>query len=73
MRRFTLPILTGLLLLTAAPRPAAADDGWKEFVDCIKFTTVWCDLAREDVNNFFEYMGVEFLCALKYLYCAFEA
>ena len=72
MRRITLPVLTGLLLLTAAPRPAAAD-GWKEFVDCIKFTTIWCDLAREDVNNVLEYMGVEILCGLKYLYCAFEA
>lgn len=73
MRRFTLPVLAGLLLLSAAPRPAAAEDGWKEFVDCIKFTTIWCDLAREEVNNVIEYMGVEIVCGLLYLKCAFDA
>ena len=72
MRRLTMSLLSGLVLLTATARPAAAD-GWKEYVDCIKFTTIWCDLTREEVNNVIEYMAVETYCGILYLKCTLAA
>lgn len=62
MRRFTMPLFTGALLLAAAARPAAADNWFKRYLDCVKFATVWCDLTREEVDNFVEGWAVEAGC-----------
>lgn len=70
MRRITLPLLTGLLLLTASARPAAADEGFKAFMDCMKFATIWCEVTREEVRNFIEGWAVEAGCGVLYLGCA---
>lgn len=71
MRRFTLSLIAGLLLATTAAQPAAAS-GIKEYMDCIAFTNRWCDLAREEVNNFIEGWAVETSCALRLLACGFQ-
>ncbi|MBA3853273.1 MAG: hypothetical protein C0503_02600 [Gemmatimonas sp.] len=73
MRRVTLPLLTGLLLLTASARPAAADEGWKEYLDCMKFATIWCDVTRKEVTNFIEGWAVEAGCGVLYLGCVLQA
>jgi hypothetical protein len=70
MRRFRSAFLMAALLASATASSARADDGLKEYLDCVKFTTVWCDLTREEVGNVIEYMAVEFWCGVLYLGCA---
>lgn len=73
MRRFRSALLVGALLVSGAASTARADDGLKELLDCVKFTTVWCDLTREEVENVIEYMAVEFWCGVQYLGCLVAA
>lgn len=72
MRRLLLPLLSATLLVSADSAPARAEDGLKEYYDCLAFTMRWCKLAREDAN-FLEEMAVDFLCSVKMAACVTEA
>lgn len=71
MRRLLLSLVAGLGLATALAQPAAASD-LKAYVDCIKFTNRWCDLAREEANNIIEVWAVDTYCAMLILGCSFK-
>lgn len=71
MRRFLFSLAAGFVLAGTTARTATADV--KEYLDCVKFTTVWCDLTRDEVENIIEYMAVEFWCGVQYLRCAVVA
>ena len=75
MRRLLLCVTAAAALLTADARPARAEsnDFLKEFVDCMIFTSIWCEYAREEADNWLEEWAVEFRCALMPYGCLAKA
>jgi hypothetical protein len=69
MRRLSLSLFTGALLLTTTARPAHAEDFMKRYMDCVKFAATWYEIAHDEADNFLERWATEVGYAYLLLRC----